>query len=284
MQQVRLIGETIAFLRERITRAPHAVLVLGSGLGGLADEIEDAVRIPFEEIPGFPRRTQELAGHAGALVVGRLDGVEVAAMQGRFHLYEGWAPEDVVLPVRALAALGARALLVTNAAGGIRPGFRPGDLMVIADHINFTGRNPLIGAVVPGEERFPDMSDPYDAGFRRVTEEVALELGIPVVQGVYAALLGPSYETPAEIRMLARLGADAVGMSTVPEVLVARALGIRVLGISCITNLAAGLGTDKLSHAEVMEVGARVRDRLAALVRGVLPRVAGSNLPSEAAS
>ncbi len=284
MQQVRPIGETIAFLRERITRAPHAMLVLGSGLGGLADEIEDAVRIPFEEIPGFPRRTQELAGHAGALVAGRLDGVEVAAMQGRFHLYEGWAPEDVALPVRALAALGARALLVTNAAGGIRPGFRPGDLMLIADHINFMARNPLIGAVVPGEERFPDMSDPYDSGFRRVTEEVALELGIPVVQGVYAALLGPSYETPAEIRMLARMGADAVGMSTVPEVLVARALGIQVLGISCITNLAAGLGSEKLSHAEVMEVGARVRDRLAALVRGVLPRIAGSNLPSEAAS
>lgn len=284
MQQVRPIGETIAFLRERITRAPHAMLVLGSGLGGLADEIEDAVRIPFEEIPGFPRRTQELAGHAGALVAGRLDGVEVAAMQGRFHLYEGWTPEDVALPVRALAALGARALLVTNAAGGIRPGFRPGDLMLIADHINFMARNPLIGAVVPGEERFPDMSDPYDSRFRRVTEEVALELGIPVVQGVYAALLGPSYETPAEIRMLARMGADAVGMSTVPEVLVARALGIQVLGISCITNLAAGLGSEKLSHAEVMEVGARVRDRLAALVRGVLPRIAGSNLPSEAAS
>lgn len=279
----RHIAETVAFLRERFTRAPHAILVLGSGLGGLADEIEDAVRIPFAEIPGFPRRTQELAGHAGALVAGRLEGVEVAAMQGRFHLYEGWEPEDVALPVRALAAMGAGTLLVTNAAGGIRPGLRPGDLMLIADHVNFMWRNPLIGAVVPGEERFPDMSDPYDAGFRRIAETTALELGIPLVQGVYAALLGPSYETPAEIRMLARLGADAVGMSTVPEVLVARALGVKVLGISCITNLAAGLGTQKLSHDEVMETGAAVRDRLVALVRGVLPKVAGLNLASEAA-
>jgi len=275
------ITETVAFLRERITRAPHAILVLGSGLGGLADEIEDPVRIPFAEIPGFPRRTQELAGHAGALVAGRWEGVEVAAMQGRFHLYEGWEPAQVALPIRALAALGAGTMLVTNAAGGLRPGMRPGDLMLMADHINLMGRNPLIGAVVPGEQRFPDMSDPYNAEFRRAAEEVALDLRIPVVQGVYAAVLGPSYETPAEIRMLARLGADAVGMSTVPEVLVARALGVRVLGISCITNLAAGLGGGTLHHEEVMEVGARVRDRLAELVRGVLPRIAGLNLPSE---
>jgi purine-nucleoside phosphorylase len=278
------IHDTVAFLRERITRAPHAILVLGSGLGGMAEEIEDAVRIPFGQIPGFPRRTQELAGHAGQLVAGRLEGVEVAAMQGRFHLYEGWNPADVALPVRALAALGAETMVATNAAGGIRPGFHPGDLMLMADHINMMFRNPLIGQTVPGEERFPDMSDPYDAGFRRIAEEVARDLGIPIVQGVYAAVLGPSYETPAEIRMLARMGADAVGMSTVPEVLVARAIGIRCLGISCITNLAAGLGAERLTHDEVMEVGARVRDRLAALVRGVLPRVAGLNRPSEAAA
>jgi purine-nucleoside phosphorylase len=278
------IAETIHFLRERVTRAPHAVLVLGSGLGGVADEIEDAVRIPFADVPGFPRRTQELAGHAGALVAGRWAGVEVCAMQGRFHLYEGWRPQDVALPIRALAALGAEAVVLTNAAGGLRPGMRAGDLMVIADHINLMWRNPLIGQVVPGEERFPDMSDPYDASFRAIAEEVALELGIPVTQGVYAALLGPSYETPAEIRMLARLGADAVGMSTIPEVLVARALGLRCVGISCITNLAAGLAGQPLSHDEVMETGARVRDRLAALVRGVLPRIAALNLPSEAAA
>jgi purine-nucleoside phosphorylase len=278
------IGETIHFLRERVTRAPHAVLVLGSGLGGMAEEIEDAVRIPFSSIPGFPRRTQELVGHAGTLVAGRLEGVEVAAMQGRFHLYEGWRPEDVALPVRALAALGARAMLLTNAAGGVRPGMEPGDLMLIADHLNLMWRHPLIGRTVPGEQRFPDMSDPYDRGFRAIAEEEALRLGIPVTQGVYAGLLGPSYETPAEVRMLARLGADAVGMSTVPEVLVARALGIRCLGISCITNLAAGISRDPLSHEEVMEVGGRVRDRLAALVRGVLPRVAGLNLATEAAA
>ena len=276
--------DTVAFLRERFTRAPHAVLVLGSGLGGLADEIEDAVRVPFDEIPGFPRREQALAGHAGQLVAGRLEGVEVAAMQGRFHLYEGWDARDVALPIRALAALGAGTMLLTNAAGGIRPGFRPGDLMLIADHVNLMWRNPLIGATLPGEERFPDMSDPYDAEYRAVAEEVARDLGIPLTQGVYAAVLGPSYETPAEIRMLARMGADAVGMSTVPEVLVARAIGVRCLGLSCVTNLAAGLGGNKLTHDEVMEEGARVRDRLAALVRGVLPRVAGLNLPTEAAA
>jgi purine-nucleoside phosphorylase len=277
------IHDTVHFLRERVTRAPHAILVLGSGLGGLADEIEDAVAIPFDTIPGFPRRTQELAGHAGRLVVGRLEGVEVAAMQGRFHLYEGWTPAEVALPIRALAALGPQAMVLTNAAGGLRPGMEPGDLMLIADHINLMWQNPLAGQVVPGEERFPDMSDPYDRGYRATAESVALELGIPLTQGVYAALLGPSYETPAEIRMLGRLGADAVGMSTVPEVLVARAIGIRCMGISCITNLAAGLGGAVLSHQEVMEVGARVRDRLAALVRGILPRIVGANLATEAA-
>ncbi|HET6762688.1 MAG TPA: purine-nucleoside phosphorylase [Longimicrobiaceae bacterium] len=284
MTNIRPIEETIAFLRERVTRAPHAVLVLGSGLGGLADEIEDAVRIPFNDIPGFPRRTQELAGHAGKLVAGRMEGVEVVAMQGRFHMYEGWEPADVALPIRALAALGAETVLLTNAAGGLRPGMQPGDLMLMADHINFMSRNPLIGRAVPGEERFPDMSDPYDAGLRAMAEKVALELRIPLSQGVYAALLGPSYETPAEIRMLARLGADAVGMSTVPEVLVARALGLRCIGISCITNLAAGLGGATLSHDEVMEVGAAVRERMVALVRGILPRAVGLNLASEAAS
>ena len=284
MTNIRPIEETIAFLRERVTRAPHAILVLGSGLGGLADEIEDAVRIPFNDIPGFPRRTQELAGHAGRLVAGRMEGVEVVAMQGRFHMYEGWEPADVALPIRALAALGAETVLLTNAAGGLRPGMQPGDLMLMADHINFMSRNPLIGRAVPGEERFPDMSDPYDAGLRALAEKVALQLRIPLSQGVYAALLGPSYETPAEIRMLARLGADAVGMSTVPEVLVARALGLRCIGISCITNLAAGLGGATLSHDEVMEVGAAVRERMVALVRGILPGAAGLNQASEAAS
>ena len=273
MPESNPLQETVDYLRGRIPAPPRAVLVLGSGLGGLADEIEEPVSIPFDQIPGFPRRTQALVGHAGRLVVGRFEGVEVAAMQGRFHLYEGWTPAQVALPTRALAALGTKVLLLTNAAGGLRPGMEPGDLMLIADHINLMGQNPLIGPVAPGEIRFPDMSEPYDRGFREAAEAVALELGIPVTQGVYAALPGPSYETPAEIRMLARLGADAVGMSTVPEVLVARALGVRCLGISCVTNLAAGLGGETLDHTEVMEVGERVRDRLAALVRGILPRI-----------
>lgn len=266
------MDETIAFLRARAPQPPQAVLVLGSGLGGLADELADAVRVPYAEIPGFPRST--VAGHAGALIFGRWEGVSVAALQGRFHLYEGWAPALVALPVRALAALGARLLLLTNAAGGLRPGLQPGDLMLMADHLNLMARNPLVGPVLPGETRFPDMSEPYDVAFRRIAAAVALELKIPLEEGVYAAMLGPSYETPAEIRMLARMGADAVGMSTVPEVIVARALGLRVLGVSCITNLAAGLGGAPLSHDEVMQVGARVRDRLASLVRGVLPRLA----------
>lgn len=274
--------EAIAFLRERVTRAPAAALVLGSGLGGLADEIRDAVRIPYAEIPGFPRST--VAGHAGALVAGILNGVEVVAMQGRFHLYEGWDAAEVALPIRALSALGVELLLLTNAAGGLRPGMGSGELMLLADHLNLTGRNPLTGPVVGREERFPDMSEPYDPELRRLAESVALELRIPLSQGVYAALLGPSYETPAEVRMLRTLGADAVGMSTVPEVLVARALGMKVLAISLVTNLAAGLGPAALSHDEVMEVGAAVRDRLAALVTALLPRAVPSNLPSEAAS
>jgi purine-nucleoside phosphorylase len=281
MLSVPSVAEAVVFLRERITRAPHAILVLGSGLGHLADAIEDPVRIPYTDVPGFPRST--VVGHAGALVAGILDGVEIVAMQGRFHLYEGWPAEAVALPIRTLAALGAQTLVVTNAAGGIRPGFQPGDLMLIADHINLMWGNPLVGPVAAGETRFPDMSDPYDAAFRREAEATALQLGIPLVPGVYAAMLGPSYETPAEIRMLGRLGADAVGMSTVPEVLVARALGLRCMGISCITNLAAGMG-GALSHDEVMEVGARAGERLGALLRGVLPKIVASNLPTEAAA
>jgi purine-nucleoside phosphorylase len=281
-QEVGSMERVVPYLRERITRAPAALLVLGSGLGGLADEIQDPVRIPYEEIPGFPRST--VAGHAGALVAGILEGVEVVAMQGRFHLYEGWDPSAVVLPMRVLAALGARVALLTNAAGAVRPGLRPGDLMMISDHLNLMWRNPLVGPARAGEERFPDMSEPYDPEFRKIAAEVAAAQGQSLEEGVYAALLGPSYETPAEVRMLGRLGADAVGMSTVPEVIVARALGLRVLAMSCITNLAAGIGSEPLSHQEVMEVGAQVRDRLAGLVRGVLPRIADENLPSEAAS
>jgi purine-nucleoside phosphorylase len=272
------LAETVGYLRARIAGEPRAILVLGSGLGGVAEEVEEAVRIPYSEIPGFPHST--VAGHAGALVAGRWAGVDVVAMAGRFHLYEGWSPTEVARPIRALASLGPRVMLVTNAAGGLRPGMRPGDLMLIADHLNLMWQNPLIGRVEEGEERFPDMSDPYDAEFRRIGAEIALDLQIPLDQGVYAGLLGPSYETPAEIRMLARLGADAVGMSTVPETLVARARGIRVLGISCITNLAAGLSGSPLSHDEVMEVGHQVRGRLARLVAGILPRLVAHAPPA----
>jgi purine-nucleoside phosphorylase len=272
------LGETVTFLEQRLRRRPEAILILGSGLGDVADEISDAVRVPYAEIPGFPRST--VAGHAGALVAGRWAGVEVVAMAGRFHLYEGWTPAEIARPIRALAALGPRVMVLTNAAGGLRPGMQPGELMLIADHLNLMWQNPLIGPVAEGEERFPDMSDPYDGEFRRIAEAVALEQRIRVEQGVYAALAGPSYETPAEIRMLARLGADAVGMSTVPETLVARARGVRVLGISCITNLAAGLSGTPLSHQEVIEVGTFARARLARLLAATLPRLVVAQPPA----
>jgi len=265
------VSDSIAFLRERIDETPRVLLVLGSGLGALAEEIEDPTQIPYGEIPGFPRSTVE--GHAGALVLGRLEGVPVAVMAGRFHLYEGWAVEDVVHPVRTLLGLGAETLLVTNAAGGIRRAFAPGTLMLISDHVNFTGRNPLTGPVLEGETRFPDMTEAYDGTLRETVREVARERGIPLAEGVYAALHGPSYETPAEVRILERLGADAVGMSTVPEVIIARARGARVVGISCITNAAAGLTPEPLSHDEVVEAGAEASRDFSTLVRGVLARM-----------
>ena len=267
------ISETLDFLRSRVTRRPRVMLILGSGLGGLADEIEEPVRIPYAEIPGFPAAT--VVGHSGTLVAGMLEGAECVAMQGRFHLYEGHDPSVVAFPIRVMAALGARTLIVTNAAGGLRRTFRPGDLMIIDDHINLTGRNPLIGPVAPGETRFPDMSEAYDRELRAIAERVATGLGVRVVRGVYCALSGPSYETPAEIRMLQIIGADAVGMSTVPEVIVARALGIRVLGISLISNLAAGLAPEPLSHEEVIAAGREAGPRLASVVRGVLREIAG---------
>ena len=249
---------------------PRVAIVLGSGLGFLADDVLDAVRIPYREIPGFPE--PGVAGHKGELVAGRLEGVPVIAQSGRFHLYEGHPADVAALPVRVFAALGARTVILTNAAGGLRSTFRPGTLMLIADHINLMARNPLIGPVEDGDERFPDMSGPYDAGLRRLAREAALADRVPLEEGVYCALLGPSYETPAEIRMLHRLGADAVGMSTVPEVIAARARGLVCLGFSTITNAAAGMGPP-LSHAEVLEVGRLVADQLAAVIRGVLRRL-----------
>jgi len=266
-----MVAEATAYLRERGVAPPRAALVLGSGLGALVDGMEDAVRVPFGEIPGFAESTVE--GHAGTLVGGRLEGVPCVALQGRYHLYEGHAAATVAFPVRVLLALGAEVLLVTNAAGGANAAFRAGDLMLIEDHINLLGQNPLTGPVVPGDERFPDMTHAYDPGLRALAAEVARTAGITLRTGVYCAVPGPSYETPAEVRMLQRLGADAIGMSTVPEVLVARARGARVLGLSLITNVAAGLSGQPLSHAEVVAAGRAAAAPFEALVRGVVRRL-----------
>ncbi len=250
---------------------PVCAIVLGSGLGGLADQIEGPEVVPFAEIPGFPRATVE--GHRGALIVGTLEGRPVLALAGRLHLYEGHPPAMAGFPIRLMHALGARTLFVSNAAGGIRRTFAVGDLMIIADHINLQFRNPLIGATEPGDVRFPDMSDPYDRELRALLAASAQARGVPVQTGVYAGLLGPSYETPAEVRMLERLGADAVGMSTVPEVIVARAMGIRVAGMSCITNLASGISASSLSHAEVLETTTRVAAAFEGVVREFVSRL-----------
>jgi purine-nucleoside phosphorylase len=245
--------------------APAAALILGSGLGTLASELEGARRVPFADVPGFPGTT--VAGHAGALIAGRLGGRPILALAGRFHLYEGHEPALAAFPVRVLHALGATVLFVSNAAGGVRRTFAPGTLMRIADHINLTWRHPLIGPTGTGEARFPDFSAPYDAELGARMDAAARAEGIPLEVGVYGGLTGPSYETPAEVRMLDWLGVDAVGMSTVPEVIVARALGMRVAGVSCISNRASGLSPAPLDHADVLAVTARIAERFRALVR-----------------
>jgi purine-nucleoside phosphorylase len=252
-------------IRRRIGAAtPVAGIVLGSGLGGLAARIGDAVAVPFAEVPGFPAPT--VVGHAGKLIGGTLAGRPVVALAGRFHMYEGHEAALAGFPVRVFHALGARTLFVSNAAGGIRRTFRAGDLMLIRDHLNLMFRSPLTGALEEGDERFPDMSAPYDEALAQQLRDHALSLGIPLQEGVYGGLLGPTYETPAEVRMLATLGADVVGMSTVPEVIVARAIGMRVAGISCVTNLASGISPHPLSHAEVLETTSLVGARFEALV------------------
>ena len=245
--------------------------MLGSGLGALAETVREARRVPYARIPGFPE--PGVAGHTGQLVAGTLAGVAVLVQQGRFHLYEGHSAATAALPVRVFHRLGVTTLVVTNAAGGLRPTFEAGSLMLIADHINLMWRNPLFGPVEPGEGRFPDMSDPYDTDLRALARDAARATKIPLEEGVYAGLLGPSYETPAEIRMLQRLGADAVGMSTVPEVIAARARAMRVLGFSMITNLAAGLSAEKISHEDVLAMGKRVAGDLAKLIQGVLVKL-----------
>ncbi len=252
-------------------RTPDVAIVLGSGLGGLADDIDVVARIPYGEIPGFPSAT--VAGHAGALIAGRLGGKFVVALAGRFHMYEGHDVRLAAFPVRVMHALGIETLIVSNAAGGVNRLWLPGDLMLIRDHINLAFRNPLIGAVESGDVRFPDMSDPYDRDLQAIARSVAEEQGLLLREGVYAWLTGPAYETPAEVRMLTILGADATGMSTVPEVIVARAIGMRVLGFSCITNLACGLSNTPITHAEVLETTDRVAGAFKALVRGVVERM-----------
>jgi purine-nucleoside phosphorylase len=256
---------------------PKMALVLGSGLGAFADELTEATAIPYGRIPNFPHSTA--LGHLGRLVVGKAAGLAVAAMQGRVHFYEGYSAGEVVFPMRVLGRMGIRAAILTNAAGGINSGYKQGALVVIRDHINLQGRNPLVGA---NDERFgvrfPDMTEAYAKEYREIALTQAKRLDIEVHEGVYAALAGPSYETPAEIRYLRTIGADLVGMSTVPEVIVARHMGIRVLGLSCVTNMAAGLVDKPLSHAEVLETTALVKNQFVALLRSVIPQIA-STLP-----
>ncbi len=260
-------------IRSRTSLKPEVALVLGSGLGGFADEFAEAVAIPYGEIPGFATSTAE--GHAGRLVIGRVGLVPVIAMQGRVHYYEGYTLEEVTFPIRVFKLLGIKRLILTNAAGGIDIELNQGALMVISDHLNLMGVNPLRGS---NDERFgprfPDMSEAYSRNLQQQAVEVARTLGIEIRRGIYAALAGPSYETPAEIHMFRACGADAVGMSTVPETIVARQMGIEVLGISCITNMAAGISDEPINHAEVMETGRRVRDTFTKLLRGVISQLA----------
>lgn len=259
-------------IRARTTEQARVALVLGSGLGGFADDFEDAVAIPYQEIPGFVPSTAE--GHAGRLVIGKIDRVLVLAMQGRVHFYEGYSLEEVTFPIRTFKLLGVKTLILTNAAGGINVELSQGALMVISDHLNLMGVNPLRG--INDERfgpRFPDMSEVYSRELQEAVIEEASEMGIDLRRGIYGALPGPSYETPAEIHMLRTFGADAVGMSTVPEAIVARQMGIEVLGISCITNMAAGISNQPINHQEVMETGQRVRAMFTQLLRQLISRL-----------
>ena len=252
---------------------PRLGLVLGSGLGAFAEQVAERLEISYETIPHWPRPTTP--GHSGKLLLGKLAEVPLAVLVGRLHFYEGYSVKQVTFPIRVLGCFGVRSLVVTNAAGAIHPELRPGELALISDHLNLLAANPLAG---PNDDRFGprflDMSEAYDRRYRALARAAAAQLGLSLPEGVYAALPGPSYETPAEIRYLRSIGADLVGMSTVPEVIVANHMGMRVLGISCVTNLAAGLREQKLSHEEVLETGARATDNLVALLRAVIPRIA----------
>lgn len=259
-------------IRARTSARPRIAIVLGSGLGGFAEEFEEAVAIPYREIPGFVSSTAE--GHVGNLVIGNVDDIPVAAMQGRVHSYEGYSLEEVTFPIRTLKLLGIETLILTNAAGGIDVQLTQGALMVISDHLNLMGMNPLRG---PNDERFgprfPDMTEVYSRELQELVTQEARALGTTVRRGIYAALAGPSYETPAEIHMLRACGADAVGMSTVPEAIVARHMGMSVVGISCITNMAAGIGEQTINHEEVMETGQKVRETFTQLLRSIITKL-----------
>jgi purine-nucleoside phosphorylase len=264
------VDDAVRRIREGTELEPRVGVILGSGLGGLADELEERVEIAYAEIPGWPRSTA--VGHAGTLVLGTLGDVPVAALRGRAHLYEGISADRVAFPVRVLGRLGIRSLVVTNAAGGVNTSFRPGLLVLISDHVNLQGTSPLVGANDDSlGPRFPDMSDAYDPDFRASARRVAARLGIELGEGVYAAWLGPQFETPAEIRFMRAVGGDLAGMSTVQEVIAARHLGIRVLGISVVTNMAAGVLAEKIDHESVLEVGAAAAGSLTALLRELVP-------------
>ncbi|WP_096188545.1 purine-nucleoside phosphorylase [Evansella halocellulosilytica] len=267
-----VIEEAKSFVLEKVHEKPAIGLILGSGLGVLADEIENATKIPYSDIPGFP--TSTVAGHKGQLVIGNLEGKTVVAMQGRFHYYEGYDMQLVTLPVRVMKAIGVESVIVTNAAGGVNESFQAGDLMLIKDHLNLFGTNPLIG---PNDDelgvRFPDMSNAYDPTLLKMAESIAAELSIPVQKGVYVGNTGPVYETPAEVKMARILGGDAVGMSTVPEVIVARHSDLKVLGISCISNMAAGILDQPLTHDEVIETTERVRTQFLTFVKEIVKKI-----------
>jgi purine-nucleoside phosphorylase len=273
MDVVRHAQEAAHFIQSKIKARPLLAVVLGSGLGSFADDMNDAARIPYSEIPHFARSTA--IGHAGRLVIGTVNQVPLVTMQGRFHLYEGYTAETVAFPIRVFARMGVRAVILTNAAGGINLDYGQGKLVMITDHINLQGQNPLVGC----EDhrlglRFIDMTDAYCEPYREMALAAGNKLGIELGQGIYAGLLGPSYETPAEIRYLRAIGADLVGMSTITEVIAARQLGIKVLAISCVTNMAAGILKQKINHEEVLETGRRVASEFKALLREVVPTIA----------
>ena len=259
-------------IQHRTDVRPAIGLVLGSGLGAFADELAERTEIPYAEIPGWPHSTA--AGHAGKLIIGKLGELDLAVMAGRAHLYEGYSMQQVTYGVRVLHAIGVRSMVFTNAAGGINPALERGGLVLISDHINLQGGNPLVG---PNDDslgpRFPDMSEAYSRAYREAAKQVAIELCVHLPEGVYAAMLGPSYETPAEIRYLRAIGADVVGMSTVPEAIVANHMGMKVLGISCVTNMHSEILPQKTNHEEVLETGAMVRDTLVRYLKALLPRL-----------